>query len=164
LLLHIDRHTVVEAETGQEALHCFARGPFDLVIMDYAMPEMLGKELAVQLKRLAPSVPILMVTAYLEKLTDSDKPVDAALGKPFGVVELRQAIASLAGGSPANQRTHSFRPVLGKPKPYPQGQVGICAEEGKRNALKPGRATGASAPVLVGRQSPPDSRGGESRR
>ena len=112
LLLHIDRHTVVEAETGHEALDCFARGPFDLVIMDYAMPEMLGKELAVQLKRLAPSVPILMVTAYLEKLTDSDKPVDAALGKPFGVVELRQAIASLAGGSPANQRKHSFRPVL----------------------------------------------------
>jgi len=97
LLLRIDRHTVVEAENGQEALDRFAREPFDLVILDYAMPEMLGRELAVQLKRLAPSVPILMVTAYLEKLSDSDKPVDAVLGKPFGFVELRQAIASLAG-------------------------------------------------------------------
>jgi CheY-like chemotaxis protein len=97
LLLRIDRHTVVEAENGPEALDCFAREPFDLVILDYAMPGMLGRDLAVQLKRLAPSVPILMVTAYLEKLSDSDKPVDAVLGKPFGFVELRQAIANLTG-------------------------------------------------------------------
>jgi CheY-like chemotaxis protein len=97
LLLLIDRHTVAEAENGQEALDCFAREPFDLVILDYAMPEMRGSELAAHLKRLAPSVPILMITAYLEKLSDPDKPVDAVLGKPFGVVELRQAIARLAG-------------------------------------------------------------------
>ena len=97
LLLRIDRHTVVEAENGQQALDCFAREPFDLVILDYAMPEMLGRDLALQLKLLAPAVPILMVTAYLEKLSDSDKPVDAVLGKPFGFVELRQAIAKLVG-------------------------------------------------------------------
>lgn len=100
LLLRIDRHTVTEAENGREALDCFAREPFDLVILDYAMPEMRGSELAVRLKHLAPSVPILMVTAYLEKLCDSDKPVDAVLGKPFGVVELRQAVASLLAGCP----------------------------------------------------------------
>jgi CheY-like chemotaxis protein len=97
LLLLIDRHTVSEAENGREALDCFARRPFDLVILDYALPEMRGSELAIHLKRLAPSVPILMVTAYLEMLTDSDKPVDAVLGKPFGIVELRQAIARLVG-------------------------------------------------------------------
>jgi CheY-like chemotaxis protein len=97
LLLRIDRHTVVEAENGREAIDCFAREPFDLVILDYAMPGMRGSELAVHLKQLAPSVPILMVTAYLEKLSEPDKPVDAVLGKPFGVVELRQTIASLLG-------------------------------------------------------------------
>jgi CheY-like chemotaxis protein len=97
LLLRIDRHTVVEAENGREALDCFAREPFDLVILDYAMPGMRGSELAAHLKRLAPSVPILMVTAYLEKLCDPDQPVDAVLGKPFGVVELRQTVATLAG-------------------------------------------------------------------
>jgi hypothetical protein len=36
-----------------------------------------------------------MITAYLEKLTDSDKPVDAVIGKPFGIAELRRAIAKL---------------------------------------------------------------------
>jgi CheY-like chemotaxis protein len=97
LLLRIDRHTVTEAGDGPEALDRFAKEPFDLVILDYAMPEMRGSQLAVQLKRLAPSVPILMISAYLEMLTDADKPVDAVLGKPFGVVELRQAIARLLG-------------------------------------------------------------------
>jgi hypothetical protein len=36
-----------------------------------------------------------MVTAHLEKLSDSDKPVDAVLGKPFAVDELRSAMAKL---------------------------------------------------------------------
>jgi CheY-like chemotaxis protein len=97
LLLRIDRHTVTEAENGREALDCSARECFDLVILEYALPDMPGSGLAVRLKRLAPSVRILLVTAYPEKLADSDKPVDAVLGKPFGVVELRRVITSLVG-------------------------------------------------------------------
>jgi CheY-like chemotaxis protein len=97
LLLLIDRHAVAEAKNGAEGLELFAKEPFDLVILDYAMPEMRGSELARQLKGLAPSVPILMVTAYLEKLSAADKPVDAVLGKPFGIDDLRQAVARLIG-------------------------------------------------------------------
>lgn len=95
LLLRIDRHTVVEAGNGREALDLFAKEPFDLVILDYAMPEMQGNELAVHIKRLAPAQPILLVTAYYEKLVDSDLTVDAILSKPFGVEDLRQSIARL---------------------------------------------------------------------
>jgi hypothetical protein len=36
-----------------------------------------------------------MITAYLENLGDSDKPVDAAIGRPFAVDELRRTIAKL---------------------------------------------------------------------
>jgi CheY-like chemotaxis protein len=36
-----------------------------------------------------------MVSAYVEKLNESDKPVDAVLGKPFSVDRLRSAIAQL---------------------------------------------------------------------
>jgi CheY-like chemotaxis protein len=95
LLLRIDRHEVIEAANGREALALFTQDRFDLVIVDYAMPEMLGNELALNIKRLAPAQPILMVTAYFEKLVDSHIPVDAILSKPFGVDELRQAIAKL---------------------------------------------------------------------
>ena len=95
LLLRIDRHDVMEATNGREALDLFTKERFDLVIVDYAMPEMHGNELALHIKRLAPAQPILMVTAYFEKLVDSGMPVDAILSKPFGVEELRLAIAKL---------------------------------------------------------------------
>jgi len=95
LLLQIDRHDVVEAKGGQEALELFHQSVMDLVIIDYFMPQMEGTKLAEHLKLAAPSMPILMVTAYMEKLVDCHNPVDAILPKPFGIAELRQSIASL---------------------------------------------------------------------
>jgi len=95
LLLTIDRHTVIEAKNGQDALETLHQAIPDLAIIDYFMPQMKGGELAANLKFVAPSLPILMVTAYLEKLVDADNPVDLVLAKPFGIAELRQAIAKL---------------------------------------------------------------------
>jgi len=97
LLLRIDRHTVTQAANGSEALALVNQQPFDLVVLDFVMPEMLGGEVALKIKLIAPTLPILMVTAYLEKLTDSDKPVDAVLGKPFAVDDLRSAVTKLLG-------------------------------------------------------------------
>ncbi len=95
LLLTIDRHAVVEATGGAEALERIRSQPFDLAIVDYFMPDMRGSQVAVLVREIAPALPILMITAYLEKLAATDKPVDAVLGKPFGVAELRRAIAEL---------------------------------------------------------------------
>jgi len=95
LLLAIDRHDVVEAAEGAEAIELVKREPFDLAILDYFMPGMQGSQVALRFRAIAPSLPILMISAYLEKLGDSDKPVDAVLGKPFSIEELRRAIAQL---------------------------------------------------------------------
>jgi CheY-like chemotaxis protein len=95
LLLTIDRHQVVEATEGVEAIELVKSQPFDLVILDYFMPGMRGSQLALRIRDIAPSLPILMITAYLEKLGDADKPVDAVIGKPFAVAELRRTIAKL---------------------------------------------------------------------
>jgi len=95
LLLRIDRHSVTEARDGIEALAFAAQQPFDLVLLDFYMPGMQGGEVALNLKRIAPSLPILMVTAYLEMLSSFDKPVNAVLGKPFAMDDLRNEIAKL---------------------------------------------------------------------
>ncbi len=95
LLLTIDRHYVVEASGGAEAIELLRWQSFDLVILDYFMPELQGSQVALRMKQIEPSLPILMITAYLEKLGSADKPVDAVLGKPVAVEELRQAIAKL---------------------------------------------------------------------
>jgi len=92
LLLSIDRHNVTEAATGHEALHLFSGSQYDLVITDYLLPGMLGDELAQNIKNIAPEQPILMVTAYVEKLVDAGKPADAVLGKPLSIEDLRQAM------------------------------------------------------------------------
>ena len=95
LLLGMDEHTVAEAANGREALDLFAPGRFDLVITDYAMPVMRGDELAANIKRVAPSQPILMITASVEQSESCATSVDALLQKPFGFEELRRAIAAL---------------------------------------------------------------------
>ena len=95
LLLSIDRHTVIEAKNGREALEFFNQSLVDLVILDYFMPQMEGKQLAANIKLTSPTLPVLMVTAYLEKLVDSDNPADLVLGKPIGLAELREAISKL---------------------------------------------------------------------
>lgn len=97
LLLNIDRHNVTEAKDAAEAQSLFTQKIFDLVISDYFMPDTLGNELAVNLWRISPSTPFLMVTGYYEKLVNSGVPVDAILAKPFGPDELRQAVSKLIG-------------------------------------------------------------------
>jgi CheY-like chemotaxis protein len=93
-LLARDEHAVVEANNGAEAFSLFTRNRFDLVMTDFEIPFMKGNELAARIKQLAPSQPILMITAY-GKRPGPDNPVDAVLNKPVDLDHLRTAIARL---------------------------------------------------------------------
>jgi CheY-like chemotaxis protein len=95
MLLDLDEHTVAEAANAREALSLFAPGRFDLVITDYAMPEMRGDELATHVKKLAPSQPILMITGSAQPPGGFGNAADAILPKPFSLEELRHAVAEL---------------------------------------------------------------------
>ena len=97
LLLSIDRHTVTEAASAHVALHLFTGAQYDLVIVDYFMPDTLGEELVRSIRQLVPEQPVLMVTAYLEKLVDAGKTADVLLGKPLNRDDLRRAITKLTG-------------------------------------------------------------------
>jgi CheY-like chemotaxis protein len=103
VLLSLDAHTVVEANNGAEAFSLFRNGRFDLVLTDFEMPFVKGNELATRIKQIAPTQPILMLTAYGYKRS-SDNPVDAVLRKPFDSGVLRQIMAELLmdAGSGAN--------------------------------------------------------------
>ncbi len=97
LLLCYDKHLVSEAADGKRALELYRRHEFDLVITDYNMPGMSGDQLAVEIKRLSPQKPVLMLTAYPVPHGPGN-PVDLMLYKPFLLVELREAIARLIRG------------------------------------------------------------------
>jgi CheY-like chemotaxis protein len=97
VLLGLEEHTVVGAANGIEALALFKPAHFDLVITDFEMPQMNGNELATRIKQVSPSQPILMITAYAERLGNADNPVDAVLSKPFQLEDLRRTLAELLG-------------------------------------------------------------------
>ena len=99
LLLCLEGHTVTEVENGRRACHFYTPGDFDLVITGYAMPEMMGDELARTIKCLVPSQPILMIASG-ERISSSDNAVDALLENPFKMAELRQVVASLLSSEP----------------------------------------------------------------
>ena len=94
VFLSLDSHTVVEANNGAEAFALFRTSRFDLVLTDFEMPFIKGDELAMRIKRLAPSQPILMLTAYSHRRS-SDNPVDAVLNKPFDTTVLREVMSRL---------------------------------------------------------------------
>jgi len=96
MMLNFDGHQVETASSAKLALEMFAPGKYDLVITDYAMPQMKGDELALQIKARAPDQPIVVITAYAEMLKASATPlvgVDSLVSKPFLLDDLRTAIA-----------------------------------------------------------------------
>ena len=96
MMLEFDGHKVETASSARAALDAFAPGKFDLVITDYAMPQMKGDELALRLRERAPGQPIVLITAYAEMLKASRSPltgIDGMVSKPFLLEDLRATIA-----------------------------------------------------------------------
>jgi len=107
MMLTFDAHIVETASNGKDALALFEEGKFDLVITDFAMPNMKGDELAAAIKARSPRQPIVMITAYAEMLQSSGNPltaVDFVISKPFLLENLREAIAKVtASGKTVNR-------------------------------------------------------------
>ena len=58
---------VEEASSGHEALAKVAETRFDMVLLDISMPQMDGLETLERLRKLNPSLPVLMLTVYPEE-------------------------------------------------------------------------------------------------
>ncbi len=98
MMLNFDGHVVDTASNARDALAIFDQGKFDLIITDFAMPEMKGDELAAAIKAKCPNQPVVMITAYAEMLQASGKNmpgVDLVISKPFLLENLRDAIAKV---------------------------------------------------------------------
>lgn len=98
MMLTFDGHEVETASNGKEALSMFENGKYDLVITDFAMPNMKGDELAAAIKAKSPDQPVVMITAYAEMLESSGNPltgVDFVISKPFLLDNLREAITKV---------------------------------------------------------------------
>ncbi len=85
-------HRVLEATNGAEALEILCQNPaIDMVLTDFAMPEMTGRDLAIAVARDRPGLPVILATGYAE-LPPGEKIDVRLLPKPFGLTELARAL------------------------------------------------------------------------
>jgi two-component system invasion response regulator UvrY len=56
-----------EARTGEEALQRVQKTPPDVILLDFQMPDLNGLDVAREIARQWPRIPILMVTVHLSK-------------------------------------------------------------------------------------------------
>ncbi|MBO0709726.1 MAG: response regulator [Acetobacteraceae bacterium] len=88
-------HEIVEASSAQQALDALRGGQeVDLVITDYAMPDMSGFRLAQEIRIFRPDLPVLLTTGYTDH-GDADNARLPRLNKPFSEADLAREIARL---------------------------------------------------------------------
>jgi CheY-like chemotaxis protein len=88
--------TVTTARSGEQALAQMQAGAcFDAIVTDFAMTGMNGVEFLLHARRIAPSIPALMITGFvgpdiMRRLQDV-----AMLRKPFSSTDLVEAVGKL---------------------------------------------------------------------
>jgi len=97
--LEFDVNELFIAENGEEGLKLFKDKNPDLVITDVKMPKMNGLEMAKEIKKLSPTTPIIITTAF----SDSDyliKAIEIGVNryvvKPIDIDKLYEAMEELA--------------------------------------------------------------------
>ncbi len=93
LTLSQDNYEVIEAKDGEEALRIINNKPLDLVLLDYKMPNVDGRQVCRSIKKdlLLRHLPIIMVTAkgdIDDKVGGIDAGADDYVVKPFEPKEL----------------------------------------------------------------------------
>ena len=63
-LLEFEGYTVASAETGEEGLTRLAETPFDLVLLDFSLPDRNGLEVLAEIRSRDPQLAVIMITAY----------------------------------------------------------------------------------------------------
>jgi CheY-like chemotaxis protein len=76
MLLQRQGYEVLTAPSGPEGIELFMANPVRAVVLDYSMPGMNGGQVAAEMKRLKPSVKILLLSAYVDFPADALEFVD----------------------------------------------------------------------------------------
>jgi two-component system response regulator YesN len=79
-----DDYHFIEAQNGREALDALAKpNEIDLVILDVKLPDMRGTKVLQEMKRMAPTLPVIILTGYSSK----DVAIEALKGNADDYIE-----------------------------------------------------------------------------
>jgi PAS domain S-box-containing protein len=101
-LVALGYEVVVATDPAQalQLVRSAAANRFALIITDYSMPHMSGLDLAEEITRIHPHLPILMLTGYMENLPEErvrSAGVKHLVKKPLTMVELALAVKQTMG-------------------------------------------------------------------
>jgi DNA-binding response OmpR family regulator len=98
MILRMEGYEVITGTHGADALDIIGSSPPDIVISDFMMPWMNGRELIVQLKACEATrgIPTIIVSGVTP---GEPEPWDAFLRKPMDIAELLSTIERLLAGS-----------------------------------------------------------------
>jgi len=111
LILESQGYIVTTRTSSIEALELFKAAPdrFDLVISDLTMPKMTGDDLAIELIRIRPEIPVILCTGYSSRINPQNAMsmgVRAFLSKPVLKREMAETIRKVLDermGAPINK-------------------------------------------------------------
>src|SRR5690348_10196514 len=63
-LLEFEGYSVESAESGEEGLAKMGETPFDLILLDFALPDRNGLEILADIRNRDPQLAVIMITAY----------------------------------------------------------------------------------------------------
>ena len=86
-------YQVDAAAGGREGLACFDPGRHDIVLTDFAMPEMTGVEVVAGVRARDRAVPVIMLTGSIRNLDGHGRRLGfRVLHKPLDIDSLRQVV------------------------------------------------------------------------
>jgi two-component system cell cycle sensor histidine kinase/response regulator CckA len=94
-------YTVLTAPSGVKGLELASIHSIDVVIVDYFMPEMNGQDVAIEMRRLRPQAPIILLSGATEVPQQALKWVDAFIAKDHLASQLLPAIEQFSSAGAA---------------------------------------------------------------
>lgn len=97
-------HSVEEAADGSQALERYVLNRHDVVLLDMVMHGMYGLEVLTKLRELNPKLPVIIVTADIQKSTREQVQsagAAAVVNKPLNKEELASVLTTVLSGGAA---------------------------------------------------------------
>lgn len=114
--LELENFLVTHTETGTAAMEAFNSRHYDLVVLDLMLPDIHGIDLCRQMRKEAPQLPILMLTALGEeqdRVNGLKEGADDYLTKPFSLDEFLLRVRGMLKRSswyqPKQIKTEDYR-------------------------------------------------------
>jgi DNA-binding response OmpR family regulator len=96
--LMFEKHNVETAATGYDAVEQLRFGTFDIVLMDWQLPEMTGIEICKQYRASGGTTPIMMLSgndSAAERQMGLDSGANDYMRKPFKLKDLSERMTKL---------------------------------------------------------------------